>query len=474
MGGYFGAACKTDAIPDVFFGTDYHSHLGTRRAGIAVYDPEIGLQREIHNIENSPFRTKFEHIFDEMKGCSAIGCVSDYDPQPLLIRSKMGTYALCLIGIINNAEELIDQYLAFPGAHFDAMTGGNVNNTELVAALINEKNDFVEGIRFVQDQIQGTVNLLVLREDGSILAARDKLGRLPIHVGKSEDGYCVSFESYACEKLGYELCRELGPGEIVSVTADGVTQLAAPGKKKKICSFLWSYYGFSSSTYEGVNVELMRYRNGEIMARNDMEAGNAEGVDYVGGVPDSGTPHAIGYANKSRIPFARALIKYTPTWSRSFMPARQSDRLKIATMKQIPVHELIRGKSLLFVDDSIVRGTQVKGTVDFLYAHGAKAVHMRSACPPIMYPCKYLNFSRSNSALDLLARRTIYDLEGEEGEKYIAEYMDAHTERGRKLRQTICDKFHFASLEFQTMDGLLEAIGLPPEDLCTYCWNGKE
>ncbi len=474
MGGYFGAACKVDAIPDVFFGTDYHSHLGTRRAGIAAYDPQIGLQREIHNIENTPFRTKFEHIFDEMKGCSAIGCVSDYDPQPLLIRSKMGTYALCLIGIINNAEALIDQYLAFPGAHFDAMTGGNVNNTELVAALINQKNDFAEGIRFVQDQIQGTANILVLREDGSILAARDKLGRLPIHVGKSEDGYCVSFESYACEKLGYELCRELGPGEIVSVTADGVTQLAAPGTKKKICSFLWSYYGFSSSTYEGVNVELMRYRNGEIMARNDLEAGNAQGVDYVGGVPDSGTPHAIGYANKSRIPFARALIKYTPTWSRSFMPARQSDRLKIATMKQIPVHELIRGKSLLFVDDSIVRGTQLKGTVDFLYAHGAKAVHMRSACPPIMYPCKFLNFSRSNNPLDLIARRTIYDLEGEEGEKYIEEYRDARTERGRKLRQTICDKFHFASLEFQSMGGLIEAIGLPPEDLCTYCWSGKE
>lgn len=474
MGGYFGAACKQDAIPDVFFGTDYHSHLGTRRAGIAAYDPQIGLQREIKNIENSPFRTKFEHVFEEMKGCSAIGCISDYDPQPLLIRSKLGTYALCLIGIINNADALIDQYLTQTGGHFDAMTGGNVNCTELVAALINQKNDFVEGIRFAQEVVEGTVNLLVLRDDGSILAARDKLGRLPIHLGKSEDGYCVSFESYACEKLGYKLERELGPGEIVSVTHEEVTQLAAPGKKKKVCSFLWSYYGFSASTYEGVNVELMRYRNGEIMARDDREAGNAEGLDYVGGVPDSGTPHAIGYANRSHVPFARALIKYTPTWSRSFTPARQSDRMKIASMKQVPVYELIRDKSLLFVDDSIVRGTQLKATVDFLYSHGAKAVHMRSACPPIMYPCKYLNFSRSNGEMDLIARRTIYELEGEEGKNHIEEYRDARTERGKNLRRAICEKFHFASLEFQSMEGLIESIGLPPEDLCTYCWNGKE
>ncbi len=474
MGGYFGAACKHDAVADVFFGTDYHSHLGTRRAGMASYDPVIGLQREIHNIENSPFRTKFEDVFEEMKGCSAIGCISDYEPQPLLIRSRLGIGAVCFTGIINNADALIDRYLNVGGGHFNAMTGGHVNNTELVAALINQKDSFVEGIRFAQEVIDGTVNLLILLNDGSILAARDKLGRLPIHVGKSEDGYCLSLESYVCEKLGYECCKELGPGEIVSVTCDGVTQLAAPGTKKKICSFLWSYFGFSASTYEGVNVEMMRYRNGEIMARNDQRVGNAEGVDYVGGVPDSGTPHAIGYANKSRIPFARAFIKYTPTWSRSFTPTRQSDRLKIATMKQIPVHELIRDKSLLFVDDSIVRGTQLKGTVDFLYSHGAKAVHMRSACPPILYPCKYLNFSRSNGEMDLIARRTIYELEGEEGEKYIDEYRDGRTERGKKLRQTICDKFHFASLEFQSLEGLIESIGLPAEDLCTYCWNGKE
>ncbi|MBO5248632.1 MAG: amidophosphoribosyltransferase [Clostridia bacterium] len=474
MGGYFGAACKHDAVTDVFFGTDYHSHLGTRRAGMAAYDPEIGLQREIHNIENSPFRTKFEDVFEEMKGCSAIGCISDYDPQPLLIRSRLGIGAVCFIGIINNADELIDRYLNTEGGHFNAMTGGNVNSTELVAALINQKDNFVDGIRFAQQVICGTVNLLILLNDGSILAARDGMGRLPVHIGKSEDGYCVSFESYVCEKLGYELYRELGPGEIVSLTRDGVTQLSAPGKKKKVCSFLWSYYAFSASTYEGVNVEMMRYRNGEIMARNDALQGNAKDVDYVGGVPDSGTPHAIGYANQSRIPFARALIKYTPTWSRSFTPAKQSDRLKIAAMKQIPVHGLIRDKSLLFVDDSIVRGTQLKGTVDFLYAHGAKAVHMRSACPPIMYPCKYLNFSRSNGDMDLIARRTIYELEGEEGEKYIDEYRDGTTERGKKLRRVICDKFHFASLEFQTLEGLIESIGLPAEDLCTYCWNGKE
>lgn len=474
MGAYFGAVCKHDVIADVFFGTDYHSHLGTRRGGMAAYDPDIGLQREIHNIENAPFRTKFQDVFEEMKGCSAIGCISDFDPQPLLIRSQLGTCAVCFTGIINNADELIGQYLSFNGGHFNAMTGGRVNNTELVAALIGLKDDFVEGVRFAQNVIEGTVNLFILRDDGTILAARDKMGRLPIHIGKSEDGYCLSFESYVCEKMGYELYKELGPGEIVSVTCDGIEQLAAPGKKKKVCSFLWSYYGFSPSTYEGVNVEMMRYRNGEIMARDDAAAGNAEGVDYVGGVPDSGTPHAIGYANKSRIPFARAFIKYTPSWSRSFTPPRQSDRLKIATMKQIPVHELIRGKSLLLVDDSIVRGTQLKGTVDFLYSHGAKAVHMRSACPPIMYPCKYLNFSRSNGDMDLIARRTIFELEGEEGEKYIDEYRDGRTERGKKLRQTICDKFHFASLEFQSLEGLIESIGLPQEDLCTYCWNGKE
>lgn len=474
MGGFFAAVSKRDAIEDVYFGTDYHSHLGTRRAGMAAYDKEIGLQREIHNIQNSPFRTKFANTFDEMKGNSAIGIISDYDPQPLLIRSKFGTYAICMIGIINNFDELINKYLSTSGGHFGAMTGGAVNSTELVAALINQKSDFVEGIKFAQDEIDGTASLLILRDDGAIIAARDKFGRLPILIGKNEDGYCVSFESFAYKKLGYDDEKELGPGEIVKLTAESLTQLAKPGKKMKICSFLWSYYGYSTSNYEGVNVEMMRYRNGQIMAQADKKCGNAENIDYVGGVPDSGTPHAIGYANESHVPFARAFIKYTPTWSRSFMPTRQNERNKVAKMKQIPVHELIKDKNLLFVDDSIVRGTQLKETVDFLYENGAKAVHMRSACPPIMYGCKYLNFSRANSDMELLARRIIMELEGEEGLKYIDEYSDSSTERGKSLREAICKKMGFASLEFQSLKGIVDAIGIGEENLCTYCWNGKE
>lgn len=474
MGGFFGIASKNDCMLDVFFGVDYHSHLGTRRGGLAAYDKEIGLQRKIHNIENAPFRTKFEHIFDEMKGTSAIGCISDTDPQPLLIRSRIGTYAISTIGIINNSEYLIDKYLINESGHFDAMTGGRVNSNELVAALISLKEDFASGIEFAQQVIDGTASILVLTQTGSIIAARDKMGRLPIQVGKNEDGYAVSFESFAYEKLGYEFVKELGPGEIVEITPDSLKQLKAPGKKKKICAFLWSYYGYPTSTYEGVNVEKMRYDNGRIMAETDMKSDVCKDVDYVGGVPDSGTPHAIGYSNQSGIPFARAFIKYTPTWSRSFMPTNQSERNKIAKMKQIPVKELIVGKNLLFVDDSIVRGTQLKETVDFLYESGAKSVHMRSACPPIMYGCKYLNFSRATSEMELIARRVIVELEGEEGFKYIDEYSDATTERGKKLRQNICEKLHLASLEFQSLDGIIKSIGLPEDELCTYCWNGKE
>lgn len=474
MGGFFGAVGKEDVISDVFFGTDYHSHLGTRRAGIASYDSELGLQRSIHNIQNSPFRTKFERDMDEMKGTSAIGCISDFDPQPLLIRSNLGTYAICVIGVVNNAETLIKQYLSFSGGHFGAMTGGVINCTELVAALINQKSDFVDGIKFAQKEIEGSCSILILKDDGVMLAARDKVGRTPVFVGKNELGYCVSFESFAYKKLGYEDESELGPGEIVEITADSCESLASPGKKMRICSFLWSYYGYPTSGYEGMNVEVMRYRNGEIMAKNDKELGNAEDIDYVGGVPDSGTPHAIGYANKSGKPFARAFIKYTPTWSRSFTPTSQAARNKVAKMKLIPVHELIQDKNLLFVDDSIVRGTQLKETVDFLYDHGAKSVHMRSACPPIMYGCKYLNFSRNTGDMELIARRVIMELEGEEGFKYIDEYSDANTERGKSLRKAICDKFNFASLEFQSLDGIIEAIGLEPCKLCTYCWNGKE
>ncbi|MBR2590006.1 MAG: amidophosphoribosyltransferase [Clostridia bacterium] len=474
MGGFFGAVAKQDVITDVFFGTDYHSHLGTRRGGMAAVDSEIGLQREIHNIENSPFRTKFEHIADEMQGNAAIGIISDYDPQPLLIRSNLGTYALAVIGVINNSEKLIEQYLYFSGGHFNSMTGGNVNNTELVAALINQKSSFTDGIRFAQKQIEGTCSVLILTQQGTIIAARDKVGRLPIILGKADEGYCVSFESFVLDKLGFEMERELGPGEIAEISAEEVKVLAPAQKKKRICSFLWSYYGYPTSTYEGVNVEMMRYRNGMIMAQHDKAAGNAENVDYVGGVPDSGTPHAIGYANESTLPFARAFIKYTPTWSRSFMPTKQAERNRVAKMKQIPVHDLIQNKNLLFVDDSIVRGTQLRETVEFLYENGAASVHMRSACPPIMFGCKYLNFSRSTSDMDLIARKVIMELEGEEGFKYIEQYSDGETERGKALRRCICEKLHLASLEFQSLQGITQAIGIDECDLCTYCWNGKE
>ena len=474
MGGFFGIASKQDCMMDVFFGVDYHSHLGTRRGGMAAYDKEIGLQRKIHNIENSPFRTKFEHIFSEMEGTSVIGCISDSDPQPMLIRSNLGTYALCTVGIINNADALIDRYLSFSGGHFDAMTGGKVNTTELVAALIDQKSSFAEGIRFAQHSIEGTANILILTEKGHIIAARDKLGRIPVQIGKNEDGYCASLEEFAFTKIGYEKVKELGPGEIVELTPDGMTQLMPPGEEMRVCAFLWSYYGYPTSTYEGINVEAMRYRNGAAIAERDMEQGRTMDIDYVGGVPDSGTPHAIGYANRTGLPFARAFIKYTPTWSRSFTPARQSDRAKVAKMKQIPVHELIKNKNLLFVDDSIVRGTQLRETVEFLYENGAKSVHMRSACPPIMYGCKFLNFSRSTSDLELISRRVILELEGEEGLKHIDEYADGNSERGKAMRKTICDKFNFASLGFQTLEGVINSIGLEPCKLCTYCWTGKE
>ena len=473
MGGFFGVTSRRNCILDVFFGTDYHSHLGTRRGGMAAYDPEIGLQREIHNIENSPFRTKFEHILDEMSGNAAIGCISDSDPQPLLIRSNLGTYAISTIACINNADALIDQYLAFSGGHFDAMTGGRINSNELIAALINQKSSFAEGIRFAQKAIEGTASILILRDNGDLIAARDRLGRIPVSIGKDEDGYCVSFESFAGMKLGYEPLRELGPGEIVEINPEAITVLQEPGEEMKICAFLWSYYGYPTSSYEGKNVEVMRCRNGEIMAKNDKEKGLSQDIDYVAGVPDSGTPHAIGYANACGKPFARPFIKYTPTWPRSFMPATQRERNMVAKMKQIPVHELIQDKKLLFVDDSIVRGTQLRETVEFLYENGAKEVHIRSACPPILYSCKYLNFSRSTSPMDLLARATIMELEGEEGMNHLDEYCDGESERGRKMRDAICKKLHFASLEYQSLEGIYEAIGLEPCKVCTYCWNGK-
>ena len=473
MGGFFGATSTRDVVLDVFFGVDYHSHLGTRRGGMAAVNDEKGFQRDIHNIENSPFRTKFAGIVDEMHGNACIGCISDSDPQPILIRSNLGVYAITTIGCINNADELIDEFLSVGGGHFTTMTSGKINSTELVAALINQKDNFVDGIRFAQDKIDGSLSLLILLDDGSIIAARDKVGRLPILIGNDSEGKCVSFESYAFEKLDYVFEKELGPAEIVRIYPDRVNVLSEPQKKMKICAFLWSYYGYPTARYEGINVEVMRTKNGAVMARDDKANGLCDGIDYVSGVPDSGTPHAIGYANESGIPFARPFIKYTPTWPRSFMPTSQSERNKVAKMKMIPVHDLIQNKNLLFVDDSIVRGTQLRETVDFLYSHGAKEVHMRSACPPIMFGCKYLNFSRNTSDDDLIARRVIHDLEGKEGDNHIDEYLDASTERGKKLREIIGKELKLTTLGYQSIEGLLEAIGLPAECVCTYCWNGK-
>ena len=473
MGGFFGVVSKQDCVLDIFFGVDYHSHLGTRRGGMILYDKERGFQRQIHSIENTTFRTKFEKDLPDFSGCSGIGCISDTDPQPLLVRSHLGLYALTTVGIINNAEELVSRYFSDHGHQFMAMSSGKVNSTELAAALINQKDDLVSGILHAQELIDGSLTVLVLTKDG-IIAARDRLGRLPVLIGRNEDGCCVSFESFAYHKLGYEDAYELGPREIVKVTEGGFETLSPAGKEMKICSFLWTYYGYPNSNYEGVNVEVMRYRNGAIMAQDDQKRGLAGDVDYIAGVPDSGVPHAIGYANECGKPFARPFVKYTPTWPRSFMPANQKVRNQVAKMKQIPVPELIEGKKLLFVDDSIVRGTQLRETVEFLYESGAKEVHMRSACPPIMYGCKYLNFSSSNSEMELLARRIVQELEGDEGQKHLEEYADANTERGQCMLKTICEKFGFSSLGYQSLDGLLEAIGLDRDKVCTYCWNGKE
>lgn len=473
MGGFFGAASKNDCVTDVFFGTDYHSHLGTRRGGITSYTDKLGFQRNIHSIENSPFRTKFENDVVKMEGNLCIGCISDTDPQPILVRSKLGLYAVCSVGIIRNADALVEELLENGCLNFEAMSSGNINSGDLIGALIAQKNSFIEGIRYAQEKIEGTMSLIILTKK-SIIAARDQFGRLPIIVGKRSDGYCLSTESFAFQKLGYETYKELEAGEIVEITAESCETISAGDPSKmKICTFLWTYYGYPNAVYEGVNVEVMRTRNGEIMAENDIKAGRLPDVDYICGIPDSGTPHAIGYANRSGIPFARPFIKYTPTWPRSFMPTNQNIRNQVAKMKLIPVHELINGKKLLFVDDSIVRGTQMRETVEFLYEHGAKEIHMRSACPPIMYGCKYLNFSRSTSELELIARQIINEFEGEEGIKYISEYISSETERGRRLRDEICRRLKLTSLEFQTLEGTEKAVGIPECKLCTYCWNGK-
>jgi len=436
MGGFFGAVSHEDVTLDIFFGVDYHSHLGTRRGGMLIHDAQDGFQRQIHSIENTPFRTKFEKDLTDFHGCSGIGCISDTDPQPLLVRSHLGLYAITTVGIINNSEELIQRYFSDHGHQFMAMSSGKVNATELAAALINQKDDLVSGILHAQEEIRGSLTLLILTSQGEIIAARDQVGRLPVLIGKKEGAHCVSFESFAYHKLGYTDAYELGPREIVRITANGIETLSPAGKEMKICAFLWTYYGYPNSNYEGMNVEVMRYRNGEI--------------------------------------FARPFVKYTPTWPRSFMPTNQEVRKQVAKMKQIPVPELIEGKKLLFVDDSIVRGTQLRETVEFLYESGAEEVHMRSACPPIMYSCKYLNFSRGNSDMDLLARRTVQELEGDEGQQHLEEYADANTQRGQCMLKTICEKFGFNSLGYQSLDGLLEAIGLDRDKVCTYCWSGKE
>ena len=474
MGGFFGAVSSRDVTLDVFFGVDYHSHLGTRRGGMASYSETDGFHRQIHDIENTPFRTKFEKDIRDFSGNIAMGCISDTDPQPLLVRSHLGLYAISTVGLIKNADALVEKYFSDHGHQFMAMSSGKINATELVAALINQRENLVDGILYAQEMIEGSITILIMTPHG-ILVARDRLGRLPVLIGKHPDGsLCVSFEAFAYQKLGYEDAYELGPKEIVALTSNGFETVSPAGEQMRICGFLWTYYGYPNSNYEGRNVEVMRYKNGEIMARADRERGLAQDVDYVAGVPDSGIPHAIGYANESHAPFARPFVKYTPTWSRSFTPTNQKVRSQVAKMKQNPVPELIQGKKLLFVDDSIVRGTQLKETVEFLYESGAKEVHMRSACPPIMYGCKYLNFSSSKSEMELLTRTTVQELEGDEGQKHLAEYADARTQRGQCMLKTICEKFGFDSLGYQSLDGVLEAIGLDRDKVCTYCWSGEE
>lgn len=469
MGGFFGVASKNDCIFDLFFGTDYHSHLGTRRGGMAVYG-EKGFDRAIHNIENAPFRTKFDKDMRQMKGHLGIGCISDYEPQPLIIRSHHGTYAITTVGKINNTDEITDLIYQKGNTHFLEMSGGDINPTELVAAIINQKENLIDGIRYAQELIDGSMTLLLMTPKG-IYAARDRMGRTPVVLGKKEDACCITFESYAYLNLRYENYRELGPGEIVVVTPDGAATLSAPGKEMKICTFLWVYYGYPSSSYEGVNVEQMRYNCGEKMAQRD----DAQ-PDTVAGIPDSGTAHAVGYANQSGIPFSRPFVKYTPTWPRSFMPTVQGKRDLIAKMKLIPIHQLIKDKRLLLIDDSIVRGTQLRETTEFLYQSGAREVHIRPACPPLIYGCKYLNFSRSTSDMDLITRRVISRLEKTTNvpDDVLQEYADPNSEKYRIMVEEIRKELNFTSLQYNRLDDLIESVGIEPCKLCTYCWNGKE
>lgn len=471
MGGIFASALKEDCVFDLFFGTDYHSHLGTRRAGMAVYGKD-GFDRAIHNIENSPFRTKFENDVKKMQGYMGIGCISDYDPQPLIVRSHHGTYALTTVGRINNSNTLSEHILRRGGTQFLEMSGGNINATELVASLINEKDNLIEGIRYAQEIIDGSLTLMLLTPQG-IYLSRDRLGRTPLVIGKKEEGFCASFESFAYLNLGYEHFRELGPGEIAVMTPDGVTTLSAPGKKMRICTFLWVYYGYPSSSYEGISVEAMRVRCGQLLARRDQMS--SADIDSVAGVPDSGTAHAVGYANESGVPFSRPFIKYTPTWPRSFMPTMQNKRALIAKMKLIPVHELIEGRRLLLIDDSIVRGTQLRETAEFLYHSGAKEVHVRPACPPLIFGCKYISFSRSSSEMELITRRTIKEVEGEQvSRELLYDYANPDSERYHHMLELLCRQLGFTSLRYNRLDDMLAAVGLPTDQLCTYCWSGRE
>lgn len=468
MGGFFAAASKEDCVFDLFFGVDYHSHLGTRRAGMAVYSEKDGFDKAIHNIENAPFRTKFTKESNDMHGTLGIGCISDFEAQPILVRSHHGTFAVTTVGKINNADEIVDKIIK-SNTHFFEMHNGEINPTELVAAIINQKENFIDGIRYAQEIVDGSLSMLILTPKG-IYCARDKMGRTPIVLGKKDSGYCASFESFAYLNLGYTDYKELGPGEVVIMTADGVKTLVAPGKDMKICTFLWIYYGYPSSSYEGISVEKMRYNCGQALARRD----NVK-PDIVAGVPDSGIAHAIGYSNESKIPFSRPFVKYTPTWPRSFMPTHQSKRNLIAKMKLIPVHDLIEGKSLLLIDDSIVRGTQLRETTEFLYASGAKEVHIRPACPPLVFGCKYLNFSRSTSEMELITRRVIKELEGgEPDEKTLKEYTNPDSEKYQKMVDKICEILHFTSLRYHRLDDMIESVGIGADKLCTYCWNGEE
>ncbi len=472
MGGFFAAASREACIFDLFFGTDYHSHLGTRRAGMVTYDPEEGFNRAIHNIENSPFRTKFDKEVNEMKGNIGIGCISDYDPQPLLVRSRHGSYAIMTVGKINNIQELTEEIMQEGSTHFFVQSHDVINSTELTAALINHKENFIEGIKYAQDRIDGSMTILILTPKG-IYAARDKMGRTPVVLGQKDTGFCASFESFAYLNLGYRDLRELGPGEIVVFDDKGVRTLVKPGARMRICTFLWVYYGYPSSKYEGVSVEKMRYDCGKALAKRDKE--QKIHIDIVAGVPDSGTAHAIGYANESGKPFSRPFIKYTPTWPRSFMPTIQEKRNLIAKMKMIPVHELIEGKNILLIDDSIVRGTQLRETTEYLFDSGAKEVHVRPACPPILYGCKYINFSRSNSDMELIARRVICDLEGGDvSDEVLAEYADPDTERYQRMQEEIGRRMKFTSIRYQRLDDMIDAIGKDRECLCTYCWDGRE